>query len=130
MGGRYLTRAIARGVTLSSNFLSGRLETDAIALHCHERYQPCGWTAPLARVVDLKTFQNQMAYPPGQRPAFQTGELWFLKLAEREFGAPPERRSPTRRVATHSGCFRCSMNNFISGVSCRPWRWRTACGWK
>ena len=45
MGGRYLKRAIARGVTLSFNFLSGRLETDAIALHCDERYQPCGWTA-------------------------------------------------------------------------------------
>ena len=53
----------ARGVTRSSNFLSGRLETDAIALHCDERYQPCGWTAPLARVVDLKMFQNQTAKP-------------------------------------------------------------------
>lgn len=30
----------ARGVTLSSNFLSGLLETDAIVLHCDERYQP------------------------------------------------------------------------------------------
>jgi CRISPR-associated protein Cas1 len=28
-----------------------------------ERYQPCGWTAPLARTVDLKTFQNQTAKP-------------------------------------------------------------------
>src|ERR1035437_3863591 len=53
----------ARGVTISSNFLSGLLETDAIVLHCDERYQPCGWTAPLARVVDLKTFQNQTAKP-------------------------------------------------------------------
>jgi hypothetical protein len=35
----------ARGVTLSSNFLSGRLETDTIALHCDERYQPCGLAA-------------------------------------------------------------------------------------
>jgi len=32
-------------VTRSSNFLSGRLETDAIALHGDYRYQPCGWTA-------------------------------------------------------------------------------------
>ena len=75
----------ARGVTISSNFLSGLLETDAIALHCasprgvapvdafpgvagntprSERYQPCGWTAPLARTVDLKTFQNQTATMP------------------------------------------------------------------
>jgi hypothetical protein len=43
----------ARGVALS-NFLSGLL-TDAIVIHCDERYQPCGWTAPLARTVDLKT---------------------------------------------------------------------------
>ena len=50
-------------MTLPSNFLSGRLETDAIALHGDERYQLCGWTAPLARVVDLKTFQNQTAKP-------------------------------------------------------------------
>ena len=32
-------------------------------LHGDERYQPCGWTAPLARTVDLKTFQNQTAKP-------------------------------------------------------------------
>ena len=30
----------ARGVTLTSNFISGLLETDAIVLHCDERYQP------------------------------------------------------------------------------------------
>jgi hypothetical protein len=40
------------------NFLSGLL-TDAIVRHCNERYQPGGWTAPLARTVGLKTFQNQ-----------------------------------------------------------------------
>ena len=34
----------ARGVTLPSNFLSARLETDAIVLHGDERHQPCGWT--------------------------------------------------------------------------------------
>lgn len=53
----------ARGVTLTSSFLSGLMETDAIVLHCDERYQPCGWTAPLARVVDLKTFQHQTSRP-------------------------------------------------------------------
>jgi CRISPR-associated protein Cas1 len=53
----------ARGVTLTSNFLSGLLETDAIVLHCDERYQPCGWTTPLGRVINLKAFQNQTARP-------------------------------------------------------------------
>ena len=53
----------ARGVTLTSSFLSGIMGTDGIVLHCDERYQPCGWTAPLARVVDWKTFENQTAQP-------------------------------------------------------------------
>ena len=53
----------ARGVTLTSNFLSGVLETDGIVLHCDERYQPCGWTAPLGRVVDLQAFEHQTARP-------------------------------------------------------------------
>jgi hypothetical protein len=34
----WLVIIAARGMTLSSNFLSGLLETDAIALHCDERY--------------------------------------------------------------------------------------------
>jgi len=29
----------ARGMTISSNFLSGLLETDAIVLHCDERHR-------------------------------------------------------------------------------------------
>jgi CRISP-associated protein Cas1 len=51
----------ARGVTLTSNFVSGVLEQDAIILHCDGNYQPCGWTAPLGRVVDLRAFQGQAA---------------------------------------------------------------------
>ena len=65
----------ARGVTLTSSFLSGLLETDGIVLHCDERYQPCGWTAPLGRVVDLKTFQHQMA-----RPKRLNDRLWHEML--------------------------------------------------
>jgi CRISPR-associated protein Cas1 len=53
----------ARGVTLTSNFLSGLLERDAIVLHCDESYQPCGWSAPLGRIVDLKAFQHQTSRP-------------------------------------------------------------------
>jgi len=65
----------ARGVTLTSNFLSGLLERDAIVLHCDEAYQPCGWTAPLARVVDLKAFQHQTA-----RPRRLNEKLWHEML--------------------------------------------------
>ena len=50
----------ARGVTITSNFLSALLENDAIILHCDERYQPCGVTAPLSRVVDLQVFEHQI----------------------------------------------------------------------
>jgi hypothetical protein len=49
-------------VTIGPIF-SGLL-TDAIVLHCDERYQPCGWMAPLAQTVDLKTFQNQTILCP------------------------------------------------------------------
>lgn len=65
----------ARGVTLTSNFLSGLLERDAIVLHCDESYQPCGWTAPLARVVDLQAFQHQAA-----RPKRLNEKLWHEML--------------------------------------------------
>ena len=53
----------ARGVTLTSNFLSAVLETDGIILHCNEAYQPCGITAPLERVIDQRAFLNQVSQP-------------------------------------------------------------------
>lgn len=53
----------ARGVTLTSHFLSAILEGDGIVLHCDESYQPCGITAPLARIVDTQAFLNQTAQP-------------------------------------------------------------------
>ncbi len=53
----------ARGVTLTSNFLSALLEKDAVVLHCDESYQPRGITAPLARIVDLSAFQHQTSQP-------------------------------------------------------------------
>ena len=65
----------ARGVTLTSSFLSGVLETDGIVLHCDERYQPCGWTAPLGRVVDLQAFEHQTA-----RPRRLNEKLWHEML--------------------------------------------------
>jgi CRISPR-associated protein Cas1 len=65
----------ARGVLLTSNFLSAMLEQDAIVLHCDERYQPCGITAPLARVVDLQAFEHQT-----DRPARLNARLWHEML--------------------------------------------------
>jgi len=53
----------ARGVTLTSSFVSAVLETDGIILHCNESYQPCGVTAPLGRVVDTKAYLHQAEQP-------------------------------------------------------------------
>jgi CRISP-associated protein Cas1 len=53
----------ARGVTLTSNFVSAVLDTNGIILHCDESYQPCGITAPLARVVDTRAYLHQIARP-------------------------------------------------------------------
>lgn len=53
----------ARGVTLTSNFVSAVLETDGIILHCNESYKPCGVTAPLQRVVDDRAFLHQASRP-------------------------------------------------------------------
>lgn len=61
----------ARGVTLTSHFLSAILEGDGIVLHCDEAYQPCGVTAPLARIVDRQAFLNQTA-----QPARLNARLW------------------------------------------------------
>lgn len=61
----------ARGVTLTSHFLSAILEGDGIVLHCDEAYQPCGVTAPLARIVDTQAFLNQNA-----QPARLNARLW------------------------------------------------------
>lgn len=53
----------ARGVTLTSNFVSAVLETDGIILHCNESYQPCGVTHSLGRVIDKRAFLNQVSQP-------------------------------------------------------------------
>src|SRR5580658_1891924 len=53
----------ARGVTLTSNFISAVLETDGIILHCNEAYKPCGVTAPLERVIDQRAFLHQVSRP-------------------------------------------------------------------
>ncbi|MBI3880160.1 MAG: type II CRISPR-associated endonuclease Cas1 [Verrucomicrobia bacterium] len=61
----------ARGVTLTSNFVAAIMETDGIILHCNESYQPCGVTAPLARVVDTNAYLHQ-----AERPKRLNARLW------------------------------------------------------
>ena len=61
----------ARGVTLTSNFVSAVLNTDGIILHCNESYKPCGITAPLQRVIDDRAFLHQ-----AQRPKRLNERIW------------------------------------------------------
>jgi len=70
----------ARGVTLTSNFLSSMMDQDAIILHCDERYQPCGITAPLGRVVDLLAFQHQ-----ADQPKRLNDRLWHVLMRGKTF---------------------------------------------
>ncbi len=95
----------ARGVTVTSNFLSGLLQTDGIVLHCDERYQPCGWTAPLGRVVDLQAFQHQTA-----RPRKLNERLWREMLRGKTFNQTrvlqrKQLRSPHLELALKQGEF-------------------------
>jgi CRISPR-associated protein Cas1 len=95
----------ARGVSLSSSAISGLLSHEAIILHCNEKYEPCGVTAPLPRIVDTKAFLNQAS-----RPARLNGWIWDrlllgktqnqqLVLKSKElFSAHLERALKTRRV--------------------------------
>ena len=53
----------ARGVTLTSNFISAVLERNGIILYCNELYRPCGVTVPLHRIVDSRAFLGQIARP-------------------------------------------------------------------
>jgi CRISPR-associated protein Cas1 len=65
----------ARGVTLTSNFVSAILETDGIILHCNEQYQPCGVTAPLQRVIDNRAYLTQAS-----RPVRLNNRIWHQLL--------------------------------------------------
>lgn len=53
----------ARGVNLTSSFVSAILESNAVILHCNENYQPNGITAPLPRVIDRSAFLRQASRP-------------------------------------------------------------------
>lgn len=66
----------ARGVTISSNFLSAIIESDAVVLHCDETYKPSGFTAGLARIVS-----TEAAYTQADTTLKIHNNLWKLVLA-------------------------------------------------
>lgn len=65
----------ARGVTLTSHFVSTILEGDGVILHCDATYKPCGITAALGRVVDRRAFLRQAS-----RPQSLNSRLWKKML--------------------------------------------------
>lgn len=94
----------ARGVTLTSNFISSVLEEDGMILHCNDRYQPCGYSAPLTRVVDHKAFLNQVS-----RPRHLNGRIWQRLLKgkttnQRNVLARSDISSPHLDLALRTGC--------------------------
>lgn len=70
----------ARGVTLSSNFVSSILSSNGIILHCDENYRPCGVTSPLSRVIDKKAYLNQI-----DRPSKLNSRIWAELLRGKTF---------------------------------------------
>lgn len=65
----------ARGVNLSSSFVTALLDSNAVILHCDENFQPSGITAPLTRVIDRSAFLRQAT-----RPKRLNENLWHTLL--------------------------------------------------
>lgn len=53
----------ARGVNMTSSFVSAILESNAVILHCDDSYRPCGITTALPRVIDRSAFLRQATRP-------------------------------------------------------------------
>jgi CRISPR-associated protein Cas1 len=93
----------ARGVTLTSNFVSAVLETDGIILHCNESYQPCGVTAPLERVIDHRAFLNQTSRPKRLNERIWQRILRGKTVNQQRVLEHKELRSPHLELALKSG---------------------------
>ena len=114
----------ARGVVMSSNFISAIVENDGIILHCNENYQPCGVTAPLARVVDEQAFFHQ-----ADRPKRLNARLWHTLIRgktqnQQHVLARTERRS--------SHLARALQDNLFDEGNCARRYWQLffpAIGW-
>ncbi len=93
----------ARGVTLTSNFVSAVLETDGIILHCNESYQPCGVTAPLERVIDQRAFLSQTSRPKRLNERIWQRILRGKTVNQQRVLEHKELRSPHLELALRSG---------------------------
>ncbi len=114
----------ARGVTLTSNFVSAVLDTNGIILHCNESYQPCGITAPLARVVDARAYLNQVSRPKRLNEKLWQHLLRGKTINQRRVLAQRELQSPHLDLALRT--------NHIDEGNCAKRYWQLyfpAIGW-
>ncbi len=106
----------ARGVHMSSNFISGVLEQQAIILHCDSAYQPCGMTVPLSRITDQRAFLNQSA-----RPARLNERLWQTMLRGKTLN---QRSVLHRRQITSPHLDRALQTGEIDEANCARRYWQ------
>lgn len=93
----------ARGVTLTSSFVTAVLESDGIILHCNEAYEPCGVTAPSERVVDQRAFLHQVSQPKRLNERLWRRMLQGKTRNQQRVLARREIRSPHLELALKSG---------------------------
>jgi CRISPR-associated protein Cas1 len=114
----------ARGVTLTSNFVSAVLETDGVILHCNESYLPCGITAPLTRVIDSRAYMNQVS-----RPRRLNERIWQRLLRGKTIN---QQRVLKHRELSSPHLELALKRNFIDEGNCAKRYWQLyfpAIGW-
>ena len=115
----------ARGITLTSNAISGILSQEGIILHCDERYSPVGITAPLPRIIDNRAFMIQ-----AKRPIRLNASIWKRLLTGKT--------SNQQEVLAQHGLFSARLDRAlktrkIDEGNCARQYWKfyfPAIGWK
>lgn len=102
----------ARGVTLTSNAISGILEQDGIILHCDESYRPIGMTTPMPRIIDTRAYLNQASQPKRlnekiwQRLLLGKTANQQAVLKDRELFSAYLERAMTKKLVDEGNCAR------------------------
>lgn len=112
----------ARGVTLSSSFISALLSSDSVILHCDESYKPCGISAGYPKTTD-----SRAAYAQARNDLKIHGLLWKAVLKAkienqafviRQTGGNPAylEREAKKPDASESNCARYYWKEFFSAA--------------
>lgn len=114
----------ARGVNLTSSFMSAVLASNAIILHCDDNFQPCGITAPLDRVIDRNAFLRQAS-----RPKRLNENLWQTLLRGKTLN---QQHVLTRHDRASPHLARALETNLLDEGNCARRYWQLyfpAIGW-